>query len=287
MIPHRSRCASWRTRVLGPTVAILLGLIGSSARLSAQPPQGLAASALADTSFRWVRDSVPGIRAYFLRGTYPFTHRDSLLARLPRVLAEAQSLLGAPPLPGPLDVFYVESREQMRSLVGAAVTGFAHTAARAVFVVTNPDWRVFDRHEVMHIVAAQAWTPIGGRNAWLQEGLAQAADGRCGGYTNTAVAMALAARDGWIDLGTLIGRFREQSDLRAYLQAASFVSYLLREVGPEGVRSLWLAEVTPATELGGATLLEWERRWRSSLGTTEAVPPATLARIDRDGCGIR
>src|SRR5688572_1713206 len=147
-------------------IAALSGLLGLVLALPvrAQAPQGLAARALADTNFNWVRDSVPGFRTYFLRGTYPFTHRDSLQRRLPSALAHARALLDAPALAGPIDVFFIETREQMRALTGAAVTGFAHTAARAVFLVTNPEWRAFERHEVMHVVAADAWTPIGGRN---------------------------------------------------------------------------------------------------------------------------
>lgn len=268
------------------TLATLLGASMSSGA-AAQAPQGLAARALADSTFGWVRDSVPGFRTYFLRGTYPFAHRDSLQRRLPAALAHARALIDAPPLDGPIDVFFVETREQMRALTGAAVTGFAHSAARAVFLVTNPEWRAFERHEVMHVVAAQAWTPIGQRNPWLQEGLGQAADGSCAGYANADVAVALAARRGWIDLPTLLTRFREQSDLRAYLQAAAFVDHLLRTVGAARVRELWLAEVGPESRVADRTLSELEAEWRGSLGAPRAIPAEWLDEIERTGCGIR
>jgi hypothetical protein len=255
--------------------------------VSAQPPAGLGARALADTAFKWVADSMPGIRVYFLRNTDAWRMRDSLKARLPMALGHARALIDAPPLAGPVDVFFIQDRTQMRALVGASATGFAHMQARAVFVVTNSEWRAFDRHEIMHVVAAGAWGHIGPRNAWLQEGLAQAADGQCAGFTNAQVAVSLARRHGWIALDTLIGRFREQSDLRAYLQAAAFVQYLLATVGPSAVRELWAGEPTPATQLRGVTLAEWESAWRRSVELLPSVPADALKPIEAVGCGVK
>jgi hypothetical protein len=256
-----------------------------AAPVAAQPPAGLAASALARPDFTWTVDSVPGVRAYFLRGTYADIHRDSLLRRLPEAVAHARAMIGAPALPGPVDVFFVERREQLQALTGASATGFAHTSARAVFLVTNPDWRAFERHEIMHVVSVHAWGRDGMSKAWLLEGLAQAADGSCGGYTNEAIAIALASRSGWIDLPTLVHRFREQSDLRAYLQAAAFTDYLLRNAGVDSVRELWVAEADTGTRIRGRTLAEWEREWRGKLARSSAVPASTIESVESKGCG--
>lgn len=257
-----------------------------SGHLAAQEPQGLAASAVADTTFRWQRDSVAGIRVYYPAGSWALRHRDSLTTKVARSLQANRALIGAGPLNGPLDVFFVESREQMRRLTRAPVTGFAHMAARAVFIVTNPEWRGFDRHEIMHVVAANAWGSIGQRNPWLQEGLAQAADGFCAGYTNEQVAYALARKDGWIPLPTLIDEFRQQSDLRAYLQAAAFLQYLMRRVDVSELRSLWQSETSPESVVAGKPLAQWETEWRGRLTGRPVVPPAALAAIDSIGCGI-
>lgn len=271
-----------------PVACIALGLLllTLSSHAVAQTPSGLAASALADTTFQWVRESVPGFRVYFLRDSYPLANRDSLIAGLSAALADARSLIGAPPLSGPIDVFFIESREQMKALTGAPVTGFADTGAQAVFLVNNSTWRAFERHEIMHVVAARTWGVIGRANPWLQEGLAQAADGFCAGYTNLDMAIALARRHGWIDLDTMLTRFREQRDLRAYLQAASFVEFLLRHAGVAAVRDLWLTEPTANSVLGGRTLARWEEEWRVQAKPTSEVAAAQLNEIEASGCGI-
>jgi hypothetical protein len=253
---------------------------------TAQSPQGLAARAVGDARFDWQRDSVAGIRAYFLPGSYAIRHQDSLTHSLSQALSHAAEMIGAPQMTAPIDVFFLESREQMRELTGASATGFAHSAARAVFLVTNPQWRAFERHEIMHVVAVNAWGAIGQSNAWLQEGLGQAADGRCAEFSNTEVAIALAQRHGWIDLPTMLHRFREQSDLRAYLQAASFVSHLLRHAGAGRVRPLWTADADSTSQVAGKPLTAWYPEWRAALPSTTPVSSARLDAIEAAGCGI-
>ena len=250
----------------------------------AQEPAGLAATALADSAFSWTGKRAPGIRAWFQPGSHASANRDSLLARHSVGLEADARLIDAPPLPGPLDVFFLASREEMAAVTGHAVTGFAEMETRSVFLVTNPAWRAFERHEIMHVVAASAWGVPAAGTAWLQEGLAQAADGSCGGVPNAAVAAALAERHGWIPFDTMLGRFREQSDLRAYLQAAAFVDFLLREVGPAALRPLWRQGATTESPVAGRALATWEREWRDSAGAP-AMDPDRLDRIEREGCG--
>jgi len=262
-------------------VFCLSGRAGSS---RAQEPAGLAAAALSDPALTWTRSDASGVRVWFQPGSYAHAHRDSLVKRVSAGLAADRALIDAPPLAGPVDVFFLASREQMAAITGHAVTGFAEMATRSVFLVTNPGWRAFERHEIMHVVAASAWGPPAAGTAWLQEGLAQAADGSCGEHPNAAVAAALAERHGWLPLDTMLGRFREQSDLRAYLQAAAFVAFLIKEVGSETLRSLWRQGATAESPVAGRALATWEREWRDSFGAP-AIARDRLDRIEREGCG--
>jgi hypothetical protein len=253
--------------------------------LEAQAPAGLAASALADSSFTWVRRSIPGFRVYFLADSYPGAHQDSLLQRLPSALAHARALIKAPEMRGPVDLFFIESRAQMTALIGGRATGFAQPSTRTVLLVTNPDWRAFERHEIMHVVAHQAWGPPAPGNDWLDEGLAQAADGRCAGYANADVALALAARHGWIPLDTMLTRFRAQPDLRAYLQAAAFVDYLLERYGAAAVVQLWRQGSRTDSRINGQALAAIERHWRKELRPQSRVAGDAIAAVERKGCG--
>ena len=268
--------------VAWPFAAALL-----AAPLMAQDPApvGLAAAALVHEEFRWLPREVPGFRVYFATGTYAARHQDSLLARLPEALHHAERLIAAEPLSDPIDLFFVESREQMAALIGTRATGFAHAAARAVFLVTNPAWRGFERHEVMHVVAVQAWGRPAANTEWLQEGLAQAADGHCGPYDNATVLRGLVQQRGWIPWADVVLRFREQQDLRAYLQAAAFVDHLLSVFGPEAIQPLWAGGVTLESSVGAIPLAEVERQFRARIDALSAPPASALRIIEEKGCG--
>jgi hypothetical protein len=194
-------------------------------------------------------------------------------------------MIKAPELEAPIDLFFIESRAQMTTLIGGRATGFAQPSTRTVLLVTNPDWRAFERHEIMHVIAQQTWGPPAPGNDWLNEGLAQAADGMCAGYSNADVALGLTARHGWIALHTLLTRFRAQPDLRAYLQAATFVDYLLERYGAATVAQLWRLGSRRDSRIRGQTLAAIERRWREELRSRRQVPAHTVATVESKGCG--
>jgi hypothetical protein len=212
-------------------------------------------------------------------------HQDSLLALIPPAVSHARALVNAPPLIDPIDLFFIESRAQMTALIGGRATGFAQPSTRTVFLVTNPDWRAFERHEIMHVVAQHAWGPPAPGSDWLQEGLAQAADGVCAGYSNADVMLALTTRHGWIPLGTMLTRFRAQPDLRAYLQAASFVGHLLHEYGPGPLEELWRRGSREDSLIGGSTLATVEHRWRKALRPGQNISATVLGTVESKGCG--
>jgi hypothetical protein len=266
-------------------LSILLAVAtGCSRAPEAHAPAGLAAAALADPAFTWIRRSTPGFRVYFLADSYPAAHQNALLEGLPAALSRIQRMIQAPQLGAPIDLFYIESRAQMKSLTGARATGFAEPATRTVLLVTNRDWRPFERHEIMHVISRHAWAPAAG-NEWLDEGLAQAADGLCAGYSNADVVVALAARHSWIPLNTLLTKFRAQPDLRAYLQAAAFADYLLQRYGIAEVARLWRQGSRRDSPVGGETLAAVEGRWRRELRARTQLTPRTLSAVESKGCG--
>lgn len=279
----------WNGRVSAPAaLALICALLGPRTGACAQEPApaGLAATALEDSTFSWVDRETPGFRVHFLAGSFAAEHQDSLLIRLPYGLQHAESMIDVPALRGPLDVFFVQSRVQMTRLVGMRATGFAQPSARAVFLMTNAEWRSFERHEIMHVVAGQAWGPPGPNSEWLEEGLAQAADGSCGGFSNSGVLLALSHRHGLLPMTDVLLHFREQPDLRAYLQAAVFVDYLLQAFGPEALRPLWQGGVTVTTEVHGRSISALERDWRSRMMGGSQPNPDELTTIESCGCGV-
>jgi hypothetical protein len=264
----------------------MLLALAVSTSLQSQEPTGLAANALADLEFTWIHRSAPGFRIHFLAGSYPAGHQDSLVARVTAAKMHALSILGVDEFGATLDVFFVERRPQMEALIGARATGFADMNARAVFLMTNPEWRAFERHEVMHVLARQLWGPPAEPSAWIQEGLAQFSDGHCAGYPNEQVLIALLGDSGLTSLDTLVTQFRQLNDLTAYLQAASFVGYIYRTSGRDGLRALWSKGEDGAMPQLHRTLRQLHVAWRRSLPTRGNLPTNDeVERVRQRGCG--
>jgi len=270
-----------------PRLVLSLLLLGAC-RWSPPPdsPRGLGLTALAYPGFHWISRSAPPFRVYFLEDSYAAAHQDSLLTRVDSASSHAFEVLGLQQDTTTIRVFFLETRLQMATLLGRRATGFAEPATGTVLLMTNPDWRAFERHEIMHVVSERSWGPADAGADWLREGLAQFADGRCGRYSNEQAAGGLAAEDGWIPLESLVGNFRALPDLTAYLQAASLAGYIHRVYGIRGLRAMWRGGPREFERVTGHSLTRLERDWRVAMAAVSAGPgPDEVARLRERGCG--
>ena len=250
----------------------------------ANPPQGLGQAAIDNAAFEWIKRDTANLRLYFLAGSYAAAHQDDLAQRAEAAHRDNLRLLGVERFDDVIDVFFIESRAQMDSLVGVPVTGLADRDARAVFLVTNPGWRSFERHEIMHVLAHHVWGPASG--AWVEEGFAQFADRRCGEYTNDDVVHGLAAQGGYVPIDTLVATFRQLDDLTAYLEAASMMGFLFEKHGRDGARAVWQRGLEAIPEVTGEQPSEFAETWWQWVTTkAKSVPKDKLAIIRDKGCG--
>lgn len=147
------------------------------------------------------------------------------------------------------------------------------------------DWGVrVVAHELAHLVLGQFGRSClgGSRPTWLEEGLAQAAEGATAAETARALRRAIAD-NALIPLRSLNGAFpaHDSGALLAYAQSESVVRYLLERDGPQAMQALvlTLADATPldaalqATH--GLTVDELELAWRAAVGAPPRVIPPT------------
>ncbi|HKG34482.1 MAG TPA: hypothetical protein VKB22_12140, partial [Gemmatimonadales bacterium] len=90
---------------------------------------------------------------------------------------------------------------------------------------------------------------------------------------------------GWIPLSSVIGAFRQQPDVRAYLQAAAFTDHLLKHYGSEALRRLWRKGSSPDSMIGGRSLSAIKEEWKGKLAAEHSMSSSTLARVESNGCG--
>jgi hypothetical protein len=267
-------------------VVVALALVAACAS-DQSGPSNRAEAILEDSRYNWVSLETAGARIHYAEGSYAERQRDVLadwVASARRAILED---LGLSDYPETVDVFYVDAREDMRQLTGSPVTGFAFIEGRAVVLVFNEDRRAFERHELTHVISRNVWGEPGAPGAATLEGFAVYVDGDCGGYEVGRVARTLLEKDMLLDWESLLGAFRAQDDLIAYLQAASLVEFVDGQ-GIEGVLpKLWSGGLGAAPEILGISWSEFEGRWLDWLRMSyTAIPDPAWERIRSGGCGI-
>ena len=240
---------------------------------------------LEDDRYEWVTVETENTRIHFPSGSYAETQQSLLPGRAEGSRQQVLSRLSVSEYREPLHLFYVDSREDMEKLTGSPVTGFSYYDDHAIVTVFNDRWRAFERHELTHTVTLGSWTRPAGPA--VVEGLATYVDGRCGGYENGRIVRAILDQGLLIPMETLVGDFRRQNDLIAYLQAASIIEFMVHRQGPEAVAILWAQGLRASPVLlqtsADVFLGEFEI-WLTS--TYDPVPSGAWESIRAGGCGI-
>jgi hypothetical protein len=182
-----------------------------------------------------------------------------------------------------LELFLVDTREDMQRLMGRPIGGFAQPGELTAAFVAGPGYRPFLRHELTHAYASVRWGQLVA-GEWLTEGLAALAQGACQGHEVDALAAGYQAKGEIPPLRTLTKQFRDFPELPSYLAAASVMSFMEREADISAIRALWRGTGEGVREHPlGKNGEEREARWRAYLGT---VAPAALdsARLRHEGC---
>jgi hypothetical protein len=280
----RRNAARWRTFA---SRLLLCACVGACARGQPASEAGpLARRLLADSAAHWRTVSITGVRLHFARaGTAGRASRaiaDSVLV----IRQELRALLGPPAANDTLrlaDLFFLNSRDEMRRLAGRPLSGFIQQGEpTGVFVVTvGSHYGSLLRHELAHLHTFEAWgEPRAGR--WFVEGVAAWAAGSCQGSTPDALAAGALVRRALPTLTELANNFDRVAEDVAVPQAASVVGFLVRREGIAALRHRWREEsgtVHPLGQNGPALEATW-------LDELRGVPPATLdlPRLFVEGC---
>ena len=114
-------------------------------RACAQRADDFVHGVLEDTTFVWRSSESRGVRIYYQKDSFAEKHRMVLLRSVTAAVDEVTAFLDESVYDEPLNVFYLDSREEMKRIVGRPYSGFANWTAHGIFVVFNPEWRSFDK----------------------------------------------------------------------------------------------------------------------------------------------
>jgi hypothetical protein len=162
-------------------------------------------------------------------------------------------------------LFIVESREQMKLLVGHETNGSAFYDSNTVTgVASEKSNSIYSNHEIFHVVAMNLW---GVPDIWVNEGMAVYSDNKWNGHDLYQLTKYLADNNRLVSLDRLLKHFRKVDDLISYPLTGSFVKYLDETYGRDAVIMIWKSKTRDLKKLTGKTIKELETDWLTKIKT--------------------
>ncbi len=220
--------------------------------------------------FVWKSSATDHFRFHFEPNTFAESRLEQLKLSQERAYARNLELLKTSTSPFQIDIFVLASRERMKQLIGSETNGIAFPLTRLVCFVFNESINASGAHELMHVMAANAWN--GKPKTWLNEGLATYSDDVWYRYQLHDLNKYLLERKALIPLEKLIKNFTAYSDMVTYPQAGSFVKYLYEQYGVEKIRDLWKSGTEKDFMRAlGKDLATLEKEWHARLMEADAT----------------
>jgi hypothetical protein len=218
----------------------------------------------AHTGFSWKIDRVSNFELNYEAGT----EAELRLAQLEQVAQRGQDsilkLLGQSNYDATVHVFFVESIERMKQLIGSEVIGRSRPTQHAVFCVVAPFSELSLKHELTHEIATNLWGPA---EHWLEEGLANfAVDNKSSLMKRQCLGMMQSKQ--WIPLKKLVSPGWESSSFSPdddYPELGGFVEYLYDTYGVARLQQIWKNGSKSIRRVYGKRLSKLQSEYRSDL----------------------
>jgi hypothetical protein len=218
----------------------------------------------AHTGFSWKIDRISHFDLNYEDGTEAALRLTQLQEVAEHGRASILQLLGENNYQPTIHVFFVESIERMKQLIGSEVIGRSRPTQHAVFCVVAPFSELSLKHELTHEIATNLWGPA---EHWLEEGLANfAVDNKSSLMKRQCLAMMQSKQ--WIPLKKLVSAGWESSSYSPddyYPELGGFVEYLYDAYGVDRLQQLWKKGSKSIKKVYGKRLSRLESEYRSDL----------------------
>lgn len=259
-----------RKRVVGRVLGIvwfLAVVIGARPALQSDTGALHASTIQPASSPEWTRVERGDVRVYALPDTAAVRDLAAIGEAAHGSLQRMERRLDVE-MDRPLDIYLVERIFWN----GGAAYGDAILISYPDRAYTGVPLDIYLDHEIAHVLARQFVSERARTNLLLAEGLAVWATG--GHYAREpyhVLAAALSRSDAYIPLRRLLRDFRAEQHELAYIEAGSFVGWLVSTRGLAAVKELYGRADEPEAVLG-QSYAELERQWRAML----ALQPANF-----------
>ena len=162
---------------------------------------------LENEKFKWLADSSSQeLTIYYQVDGWTSKRIETVKQRVINHFNSVKSFVDIKSYDKRIHLFIVESREQMKQLVGYETNGSAFYKANTVTGVASEKINsIYSNHELFHVVAMNLW---GEPDIWVNEGMAVYSDNKWHGYDLFQLTKYLVDNDRYVSLNKLIKNFR-------------------------------------------------------------------------------
>lgn len=246
---------------------------------------GLARNLLSRPGYQWQTYEFEHGHVHYL----PESHADKTREQISNAIDSVRTaVLAAAEMPERaderIDVFFLDSREQMQTLLGRPMGGMVQSGEPTAVLVYNEGFAPFLLHEITHLYTHYRWgAPRNGR--WISEGIAMLVSGNCQGHTIDDFVRGLHEDNRLTPWPDFVRNFDRLDELSANPQAASMVAFLRGKGGIELVRDVWTSDGWSVVERQfGAPIDQIEREWWQHVQNTGTAARLDVEQLRRQGC---
>jgi hypothetical protein len=241
---------------------------------------GQVSSALAKYSSRWQHLTTAHLAVHYSPECWSEGRADSVAEQMETLFRRNLAILGDTTYSNTVDVFLVGPKSDVAAITGQAVTAAALLPDRGIALsnlrlATRPE---ILQHELMHVLSCYTWGIP--QDFFAAEGVATAAAGSaCYGYDFDAIAGYRLRQGKLPGLRAMADNVFRYDEATTHYSAASFVRFVERRYGPDGVRMLWHSGLARGAAALGTSLGRLEKEWHDTLSQTAPITDSDWRRL--------
>jgi len=225
-------------------------------------------------------------RIYFKENSYTAKNLNNVKKELDLAYGRILSILNVEEYNLGIYLVAVDSKDEMKELMGYKIKGGAAQGHDLVFFVYNENIRPQFKHEIFHLISYEIWGAT--KYRLLDEGGATYCDNFCF-YDNPmyTINSYYLKQKMLFPLDSLINNFDEQAkqnDVIAYIQSAGIFKYLYEKYGVEKIKQLWTEGFEEFHVIYGFSIKQFESDWLNFIMTIPIPKDFDINKL-KEGCG--
>jgi len=225
---------------------------------------------LENKNFNWIADSSSQeLTIYYQTDSWTAKKPDSIKQRVVNHINSVKSFIGINTYEKRIHLFIVDSRRQMKKLIGWETNGSAFYKYNSLTGIASEKTNsIYSNHELFHVVAMNIW---GVPDTWINEGMAVYSDNKWHGHDLYQLTKYLIDNNRYVSLNKLLNNFRKVDNSISYPLIGCFVKYLDETYGRDAVIKIWKSKSKNLKKLTGKTIQQLEIDWLAKIKTVNYI----------------